>query len=212
MLESEYGTIRAHVRPGDVIAFGGNGLVSRFVRLAGGSSVSHTGIILAAATATEEPVLAESTVDFTTKPPTLNVTRGSLETRYQRYDGMAWWLPLSAQVRRMLDLPQLVRFLESAQGQPFDVPGGLLVVLLDLYQRVRGHEYEEDYRTYFCSELVARALESGGAVGPVDPSLVSPTDLCRWEIYEGTYHYLLKRSEPDPEEIRGYNTRPPGST
>jgi hypothetical protein len=89
------------------------------------------------------------------------------------------------------------------------------VVLYDMWQRVRGHEWTVDYTSYFCSELAARALERAGVVQALDTSLVSPSDLCRWAIYDHTYHYLKKPGEadPNPREVPGiprFNMLPPG--
>ena len=61
------------------------------------------------------------------------------------------------------------------------------------------------------AELVAEALRTARVVSDVISSEVSPSDLCRWRIYSGTYH-LLKGTDPISTEIRGYNTSPPGST
>ena len=212
MEESDYARIRDLVQPGDIIAFGGNGFLSRLIEVSGGTAVSHVGIVVEEASNGRDPKMVESTVDFDHDPPIFVVMARSLEERYLDYDGKVWWLPLNQQVRDALQLPELRRFLKEADGQPFDIPGGLWVVIRDLFQRVRGHEYEREFRAYFCSELVARALESASAVGDVDESLVSPSDLCRWKIYDAVYHYLLKRAEPTAKEIKGFNSRKPGST
>jgi hypothetical protein len=217
MVPSEYAAIRDRVQPGDVIAFGGNGYLSLLIRLAGGSHASHAGIVVSAAEGKTEPMLVESTIRIDLDrdddvPPTFAVQPLPLAACVGKYDGMVWWLPLSPEVRGKLDVSELKKFLKDADGKPFNVPGGLLVVLRDLYQRIRGKDDEPAFRTYFCSELVARALERAKAVAKVDEALVSPTDLCRWRIYQGTYHYLLKDTEPDAKEIQGHNTRQPGST
>ncbi|MCH1922363.1 hypothetical protein L9G15_23440, partial [Shewanella sp. A3A] len=65
---------------------------------------------------------------------------------------------------------------------------------------------KEDFSKFFCSELVAAGLESGGAIGTVNASEVTPIDLCMWQIYSGTY-YQLKGNQT--KKIKRYNTASP---
>lgn len=187
MQVSTYDQVRDRLRPGDVIAFRGESALSRFIRLAAGSDVSHVGVILEARAPGKEPRLVEATVRFGLKDPTFHVERDSFRGQYAGYYGAGWWLPLAPAVRAALDDR-------------------------DLWQRFTGSEQQRDVETYFCSELVARALESAGAVGKVVAAQVSPADLCRWRLFDDTYHFLPKPNWPHATDIHGYNTRPPGST
>ena len=204
-----YEEIRDRVQPGDIVAFGGYGLLSRVIKAISGSPVSHVSTIVAPSQGAEEPRVVEATVRFGEEDATVTVGTSPLRNRLD-YDGDIWWLPLRPAVRARFDVGRFKRFLEEADGAPFDVGGGFFVLVRDLLQRLKLVEARE-LETYFCSELVAEALESGGAVGNVDGSLASPKDVCSWRIYRRAYAYV-DPAERDPKEIDGYNSRRPGST
>ncbi|MGD8931607.1 MAG: hypothetical protein PVI52_03485, partial [Chromatiales bacterium] len=74
---------------------------------------------------------------------------------------------------------------------------------------IEGPAYNsEDFSKFFCSELVAAGLEMAGAVGAVNASEVTPIDLCRWKIYQGSY-YQLKGSKK--KKISRFNTADPAN-
>jgi hypothetical protein len=58
----------------------------------------------------------------------------------------------------------------------------------------------EDFAMFFCSELVAGALEACGAITYLNASEVTPIDLCTFSIFEQDYCQL--KGEPEP--IEGY--------
>jgi hypothetical protein len=63
----------------------------------------------------------------------------------------------------------------------------------------------EDFSRFFCSELVAAALEAAGAISHINASEVTPIDLCSFALFENDY-YQLKGNR---KEIRGYNATSP---
>ena len=64
---------------------------------------------------------------------------------------------------------------------------------------------DEDFSRFFCSELVAAALEKGKVIKKINASEVTPNDLCRFSIYSGTYHQL----KGPKRAIGGHNTLSP---
>ncbi len=131
MLVKKYADVRDLVQPGDVIAFGGSGFLSHIVKAAGGSNVSHAGAILEASAGSAGPRFIESTVDFKQPKPITHVKISAFEDRCRTYEGEVWWLPLDATVRRRFDVSSFARFMQQADGEPFDIPGGLWVTLQD---------------------------------------------------------------------------------
>lgn len=49
---------------------------------------------------------------------------------------------------------------------------------------------EEDFSALFCSEMAAAGLEAGGAIGSLNCSEVTPIDMFRFAIYQGTYYQI----------------------
>ena len=63
----------------------------------------------------------------------------------------------------------------------------------------------EDFSAFFCSELVAGALEAGGVIRKVNASEVTPIDLARFTLYSDDY-YQLKGAN---KNLNGHNTISP---
>jgi hypothetical protein len=140
----------------------------------------------------------------------------SLRTRCDEYQGSVWWLPIAAARRRdHLREDDLRAFVDETDGRPFDLSGGVAVVVKGLFERVIDLTIDPVVRAstkrelelYFCSELVAEALEAAAVIDPVDGSEASPSDVCRWNIYGPDYFQLKGPSR----EITGYNSLPPGT-
>jgi len=209
MHPANYDDIRQNAKAGDVFAFGGNSWLSDIFKTLQGSPVSHAGTILSAATgASDHPMLIEATVAFGQNEFT--VKQSPLEEVIDEYDGHVWWLPLSPAVP--FEEPPFKTFLEGTIGVPFDYAGGAGVILGEVLDNILGREVEivpEDLSAYFCSELVAQALEEAKTVPPINASEVSPKDLCKWAIFGQDYHFVDQGREVP--EIPGYNTIDPSS-
>lgn len=65
---------------------------------------------------------------------------------------------------------------------------------------------EEDAEIFFCSELVAGALEAGGVIIGIEPSKVTPIDMCRFNLYEEEY---IQFKGEERTRIRGFNSANP---
>jgi hypothetical protein len=141
----------------------------------------------------------------------VNISRFS--DRFGSYDGELWWLPLSDEIRStQFDQKAFYDFLfnQAKERKPYDMPQAIkssLDALDNLPFGMNGPGYNrEDFSKFFCSELVAAGLEIAGAVGSVNASEVTPIDLCRWKIYQGTY-YQLKGDAT--RKISRFNTASP---
>ena len=119
------------------------------------------------------------------------------------YDGSVWWLPLGADVRNWLDLKKFYDFLMHQVGKPFDISDSAELMFDTLINQ--SPDIKEDFRKFFCSELVVAGLEAGGALPAVDSSDITPADLCKLKIYAGKYYQL----KGDDQEIKRYNTMSP---
>jgi hypothetical protein len=206
-----YSEVRSELRVGDVIAFKGDSAPSR--GFSAGAAVSHAGMILDSAQPDgNEPRFVESTIFYMEGrkvgsgvhiAPTKDIVEG--------YHGTVWWLPLSEQRRETLDTSALQTFITSVNGAPFDLSEGAQVVAREFLERLRGDGIRplSAGEPYFCSELVAEALRCSSIVIVADASDVSPTDLCAWRLYSGTYFQLKGDND---KEIPHYNDRDPGRT
>jgi hypothetical protein len=99
-------------------------------------------------------------------------------------------------------------FLLGLVGRPFDVPQAIGAGFDDLdHIPVIGSltHSREDLSTLFCAELAAAGLKAGGVIGSLNCSKVTPIDLFRFAIYEGTY-YQPKGAET---LVVGHNTVDP---
>ncbi len=216
MLLTNYAAVRDALRPGDVLAFGGTNPLSVLIKATANSPVSHAAIVTAAATGAGDAVLAESTVELSS-PPVFGVHQAAGGAIVGAYKGAVWWLPLERNgYGAHFNQAGFSQFIKDARARPFDVLGGLRVVLSDLVDLLRAlraaqlFDSDRDVGALFCSELVAGALVGAGivtTVPPVDPADVSPTDLCAWRIYEPDYHHLRGAQAP----IGTFATRAPGA-
>jgi hypothetical protein len=202
---AQYDDIRHQIEPGDVIAFAGAGPASEVIQRATGSNISHVGIVLHPDPVPGEPpkqilqVIESTSLDGFT-----GVTVSHLRERIQRYDGRVWWLPLRDSVRAKVDWQAFHGFLLQQVGKPYDLPQAIMsgVDQLDDHALLqRATHAVEDFCQFFCSELVAGALEACGAIAHLNASEVTPIDLCTFSIFDQEYCQLKGAREP----IQGYN-------
>jgi hypothetical protein len=204
-----YDEIKHQIKPGDVIAFAGEGPASEIIQAATRSNISHVGIVVQLPPGPGE-LQSDSlrVIESTSLDGFTGVTTSRLRDRITGYDGRVWWLPLRDSVRAMMDVGKLQSFLLQQEGKPYDVPQAImsgLDLLDDHAQLERATHAVEDFSCFFCSELVAGALEASGAVPHLNASEVTPIDLCTFSIYSEDYWQL----KGEPEAIEGYNTVSP---
>jgi hypothetical protein len=217
MCEISYEEARPMMKTGDLLAFGGCGLVSELLRLATRSEVSHVGVAIRSQVLEEDRRVAfDLVVEAALVDGAHHVAVSRMAERLEG-DEQVWWLPLRRDIRELrFDSSAFCEFLlsQARERSSSAVSPALRRALEELDRPAGGGEREGprlrggggDLSRSFCSELVAAALEVAGAVGPVDASQVTPIDLCRWSIYEPTY-FLLKGSPS--RRIRRYNTLDP---
>lgn len=190
-----YEEARDKMQPGDVIAFSGKGNVSEVIKLFTKSEVSHVGVVYKTKQVNDaDPnrymnMLMESTSldNFS------GVIMTRLSDRIKDYDGNLWWLPLSQASRSKLDITKFFDFLVKQEGKAYDTKQAIKSALdaLDDAPFLRGTTYnKEDFSKFFCSELVAAALEDAGAINNINSSEVTPIDLCTFNIYDNSYYQL----------------------
>lgn len=208
MQERSYADVRSLVRPGDVVAFGGDNPLSMLIMRAGKSDVSHAGVVVAQATPLREVQFLEATIRVKGNAATSVAKTTDLPDRIDEYDGRVWWLPLSPPARLTFQAVSFADYVRSVQGKLFDIAEGAAVVIKDALQMPNPPVQVRTGDALFCSELVVEALHRGGVVGQINASATSPADLCRWTIYDATY-VLLKGTAGST--IDGYNTLPSGT-
>jgi hypothetical protein len=206
-----YNEINRAMQVGDVIAFGGDSLFSKWTKLTTNSSVTHTAVIV-------DPDFGESTDDGCTncvaESTVFNGKSGvmfnSLSERVKTYQGDIWWLPLAEGARETLEHNKINfnDFLQEQQGKKYDIWQlfGSTVDATDsvplLHHLSRN---TEDFSSWFCSELVAAAFNIAGVTNRVNASEVTPIDLCQFNIYAENY-IQFKGEEKD---ITGINSLVP---
>lgn len=211
---AKYSEVRSQMRPGDVIAFAGKDNFSDIIKWATRSNVSHVGVVFETKVMFEdEPQpgiivdVMESTtlhVDPVTGKRQTGVQRNRLSDRINYHNGQIWWLPLSDQSRQKLDLKKFTDFLLHNDKREYDMPQAILSGI-DTLDKFGITKNTEDFAKFFCSELVAAALESSGVIGNINASEVTPVDLCYFSLFANDYYLLTG----DALEIKGYNTQSP---
>lgn len=208
---SSYQSVRKKMQPGDIIAFGGKGNFSEIIKWATRSTVSHVGIILQSKLLfgdRPQQGFFNQIIESTSLNDFSGVTISRLSDRIDTYDGMIWWLPLSQAARDRLDCKKFYDFLLHQERKKYDTPQAIKSAL-DFFDETpligRTTHNLEDFSKFFCSELAAAGLETGGVIGTLNASEVTPIDLCRFNIYAENYTQL-KGGE---KHIKGFNTLDP---
>ena len=206
LIREKYCNIRERMQPGDVIAFSGKKALSELIKKATASNVSHVGVVIETRLEMDGSSqgrlfkqIAEATgsgVKFT-----------KLSDLVKEYQGELWWLPLSSESRGRLkeNSQNFFDFLIDSRGAPYDSLAALIRAWADGLDSLGVTRNEEDFGAFFCSELVAGALEKGGVIENVNASEVTPIDLCRFNIYAGEYVQF----SGERKEIRRFNSVDP---
>jgi hypothetical protein len=187
MIQSAYPEIRHLVRPGDLIAFGGRGLVSDVIRWTTRSPVSHVGIVVGCPPLLL-PDLPEEIHYGVMEARNEGVVMARLSERVLEYDGRVWWLPLSEAVRAKLDLKAFHAEAQEMLGKRYDfvqavgsvMPGWLWHAL----EGARKFVFRvDDDRRMFCSEVAAAVLRAGGYATHEVPARITPAEIVAAELW-----------------------------
>ena len=209
-----YEDARPKMKAGDVIAFGGKGHFSEIIKFATFSGVSHVGTILQTNVTNDNTKRFFNQIIESTSLNGFNgVNISRFSDRLETYEGELWWLPLKKSIRKnKFKQKKFFDFLfdQANERIKYDMPQAIksaLDLLDSLPFDLHGPSYaKEDFSKFFCSELVAAGLEKAEAVGSINASEVTPIDLCRWKIFQGTYYQL----KGDPKKIISrFNTASP---
>lgn len=199
-----YKDVREQMQPGDVIAFSGTGKVSEIIKFWTRSKVSHTAVLLQTKILVEKQY-QNGFLNQIIESSANGVIISPLSHRIEYSDGEIWWLPLRRSIRKKMNFKKFYDFLLAQQGKAFDTHQAIKAGI-DFLDRIPLFKSltlnQEDFTKFFCSELVAAALEAGGAISHLNASEVTPIDLCMFNIFEDDY-YQLKGSDL---EIKGYNS------
>ena len=206
MRVDRYDVVRPIIRPGDVIAFGGECLTSKVIMIATNSPVSHVGVV--ERTNKNNGIWTNTLVESTTLNGISGVVRTRFSERIQDYRGAIWWLPLSDEFRAKLDMPKFWSWLERQVGKPYNAHGAIDSAL-DVFEKLpligKWFRNEEKYKRLFCSHLVCGALKmSGGLPSCLNPAEMTPRDLTAMNIYS-----LCVQLKGEVKEIKNFNRFPP---
>lgn len=160
--------------PGSLLAFSGQGIVSRFIDfITYSAGVSHVGVI---ARHRGRLKLFESTYED-------GVQAVKIGQRVERYIGKVWLYPLSRPLYEHED-ERLSDFLTGLIGTKYDLPGALKAAGY-LTAKFKASATKPNLSTAFCSELVAAAHSHIGMFPTCNPSRWSPNTLIRAERRAG---------------------------
>jgi len=202
----EYPEYRDQIRTGDIFAFGGKGNFSNIIKSVTRSNVSHVGVALVSGIADKEKRV--QIVESTSLDGFAGVSVGQASGRLDRYEGEVWWLPLGGLARKQVtdQSSRFVSFLFGQVGKPYDMSQAVKAGIDALDDLGIGHS-NEDFSKFFCSELVAAALQEVHAFGKgikINCSEVTPIDLCMFKLYGDNVPILLKGD--DRVSIRAFNS------
>ena len=177
MIRTNYERVRDEMKPGDLIAFGGMGWISRIIKFKTRSHVSHVGVVLNIDDHGRVMVM-EST--------SLNGKKGvqinRLSKRVAEYNGHMWWFPMSIDSRKSFNINNFWKFMWAQDGKKYDKWQAIFSATLP--------HAKEDFGKMFCSELVAGAYEKSGVLPSINASEVTPDDLLHMRLFDKTYYQI----------------------
>ena len=203
--QRKYNEIRDCMKPGDVIAFSGKKAISETIKWATRSNVSHVGVVFQSRRVTEVGDPEGRVFNLVVEASYSGVKFSKLSDIVATYDGELWWLPLSDKSHANLDLDGFLNFLIDNEGAPYDSLRSLINAWADRLDFLGVTQNQEDFVSFFCSELVAGALKAGNVIESPNVSEVTPIDLCRFNIYAENYFQF----SGEEKRIRGFNSEDP---
>ncbi len=208
--QRSYPQIRDKMQPGDIIAFGGNSLFSKWAKLTTRSAVTHVAVVIKTQVINEtNGRYFNQAIEATSYNGKCGVMLTRLSERAATYNGDMWWLPLNSQARSNLENNKTAffDFLFQQNHKPYDICqlfGSAVDATDDIPFLKEMSLNSEDFSSWFCSELVAEAMERGKIIGSVNASEITPIDICRFDVFQEQYVQFKGESKT----ITGYNSLP----
>lgn len=210
LFQPRYEKIRDKIKPLDIIAFGGEGLISKAIKWKTGSEVSHIGIV-------KESVISDTeraifVIESTSLDNYSGVVINRLSGRLRTYHGDVWVLSLSEMVRACLDVDKYKAardFMYRQRGKAYDTKQALFAGLdwidkIPILRLISKKISTKNFNKLFCSELVGGSLQAAGVLlKSLNPSELTPDDICRATIYKNDY-WQVKGAKR--RQITGFNS------
>lgn len=206
--QKNYLDIHTFMQPGDIIAFGGDSLFSKWAKLTTQSAVTHIAVVLKSQLVDQnDGSYFNQVIEATEFNGKSGVMINRLCERIDTYDGDIWWLPLAEQSRNILTHKSTAffDFLFQQEHKDFDIWqlfGSAVDVTDDVPLLKSISRNTPDFSSWFCSELAAEALHVAGVINDVNASEVTPIDICRFNIYAKEYVQL----KGNARQITGINS------
>lgn len=206
-----YELLQHNIQVGDIIAFGGNSLFSRWAKLTTSSEVTHLALVIESAPHPDKAdARLNQIIEATSYRDKNAVMVNPLCERIASYDGNVWWLPLNEKSREKFERNQVIclEFLKQQLNKPYDIWQlyGSTVDATDNMPILGSlSRNEEDFSRWFCSELIAAALTTADLIGKINASEVTPIDICQFALYQNSYTQIVGPATA----INGFNTLAP---
>jgi hypothetical protein len=207
----EYEDVKHLIAPGDIIAFGGTSLFSRWTKLTTSSVVTHTALVIDSPdTPTDQHLNDLTMIEATSIKGKKGVMHNYVGERIRTYKGDIWWLPLHNDAKTSLEQNwlQFHDFLADQLNKSYDIWQlfGAAIDTFDDHKWFRWLTYNRrKFNRWFCSELVAEGLRHGGILSELNASETTPKDVCQFNIYDRRYVQLKGKPKPIPQ----FNTLDP---
>ena len=210
--QQSYQEVRHLIAPGDIIAFGGTSLFSRWTKLTTRSEVTHTAMVIDVPSDNRSTSAANdlTMIEATSIKGRKGVMHNYVGERIKRYKGDVWWLPLHENAKHQLHRQwhPFHDFLAEQLGKSYDI-WQLFGAAIDVFDDHRWFNWltynRKKCNRWFCSELIAEGLNQAGIVSKINPSETTPKDICQFTIYQPQYVQLKGK----PRSIKGFNSLNP---
>lgn len=174
MIFTDYNVIKENIRPGDMIAFSGKGIISFLIKIGTFSRISHVACCI-------EPVNGFDLIEATSLDvEEACVNYSTLTDHISNYKGGIYWFPLCSTIRQSMNMQKYHDFLESKEKKEYDTLGAFFSAFPLLFQK-------NDYNKLFCSELYCGAVSASGAINGFNCSEIHPADLIRNKVLFDEY-------------------------
>lgn len=212
LVQQSYQDVQHLIAPGDIIAFGGTSLFSRWTKFTTRSAVTHTALVIDAPTLHNSADAPKDVtmIEATSLQGKKGVMNNYLGERIKNYRGDVWWLSLHDEAKQNLEQnwQPFHEFLAEQLGKSYDIWQlfGAAIDTFDDHRFLSWLTYNKKKADrWFCSELVAEGLRFAGITTDLNPSETTPKDISRFAIFNQQYVQLKGK----PKRIMGFNTENP---